>query len=139
MFVGDGLARPVTINKSRIVWRCTFIFGLSRAPTPTEFVRLPFVRRGAFFREEQFSLRLGHTRVLTSHCDVIHCARVASLRRSLRVCASFFHKSNIGEQAGSRWSLTAIGRFYCQRTNYANYCPKLWNGAETLHSRQTNP
>ena len=25
-FVGDGLARPVTINKSRIVWRCTFVF-----------------------------------------------------------------------------------------------------------------
>jgi hypothetical protein len=24
-FVGDGLARPVTINKSRIVWRCAFI------------------------------------------------------------------------------------------------------------------
>ena len=26
-------------------------------------------------REEQFSLRLGHTRVLTSHRDVIHYAR----------------------------------------------------------------
>ena len=34
---------------------------------------------GGCFREEQFSLRLGHTRVLTSHRDVIHYARVASL------------------------------------------------------------
>ena len=30
-------------------------------------------------RDEQFSLRLGHTRVLTSHRDVIHYARAASL------------------------------------------------------------
>ena len=27
------------------------------------------------------SLRLGHARVLTSHCDVIHCAHAASLPR----------------------------------------------------------
>ena len=34
-------------------------------------------------RTVEFSLRLGHARVLTSHRDVIHCARAASLRRSL--------------------------------------------------------
>ena len=30
-FVGDGLARPVTINKSRIVWRGAFVFGGSNS------------------------------------------------------------------------------------------------------------
>ena len=44
---------------------------------------------GGCFREEQFSLRLGHTRILTSHCDVIHYARVASLPLPYRVCAFF--------------------------------------------------
>ena len=44
---------------------------------------------------------------------------------ALRVCAPFFHKTNIGDFSGSRWSLTAIGRFYRQRTDYANPCPKL--------------
>ena len=39
------------------------------------------------FRDEQFSLRLGHTRVLTSHCDVIHYARVASLPVPYKICA----------------------------------------------------
>ena len=36
-----------------------------------------------------FSLRLGHARVLTSHRDVIHCARAASLRRSLQSYLKF--------------------------------------------------
>ena len=47
-------------------------------------VRFSFVWRCAFFRDVGFSLRLGHTRVLTSHCDVIHYARAASLRRPLQ-------------------------------------------------------
>ena len=34
-------------------------------------------------RTVEFSLRLGHARVLTSHRDVIHCVGNASLRRSL--------------------------------------------------------
>ena len=34
---------------------------------------------GVRFREEQFSLRLGHARVLTPHRGVIHYARAASL------------------------------------------------------------
>ena len=38
-----------------------------------------FLRRGGCFRRERFSLRLGHTRVLTPHRGVIHYARVASL------------------------------------------------------------
>ena len=73
-FVGDGLARPVTINNSRIVWRWVFVFGRSKplpyrvcalfvcaavgvccgrpntqsAVAPTEFVRFLFVRWYAF-------------------------------------------------------------------------------------------
>ena len=38
------------------------------------------------------SLRLGHTRVLTCHRHVIHCARAASLRRSLQF-ANFLVRS----------------------------------------------
>ena len=41
----------------------------------------------ARFRQEQFSLRLGHTRALTSHCDVIHYARAASLPLPYKGCA----------------------------------------------------
>ena len=34
--------------------------------------------------QSRVSLRLGHTRVLTCHWHVIHCARAASLRLSLQ-------------------------------------------------------
>ena len=48
-----------------------------------------FYRLSTIFgkRVVEDSLRLGHTRVLTSHRDVIHYARAASLRRPLRVCS----------------------------------------------------
>ena len=42
-------------------------------------------------------------------------------RQHLQKCVLFFHKSNIGERAGSRRSLTAIGSCHRQRTNYANF------------------
>ena len=42
---------------------------------------------GVCFRDVEFSLRLGHTRVLTSHRDVIHYARVASLPLPYKDCA----------------------------------------------------
>ena len=52
---------------------------------PTKFVRSSFVSAVyVCLRDEQFSLRLGHTRVLTCHWHVIHCARAASLRLSLQ-------------------------------------------------------
>ena len=41
------------------------------------------------FRTVEFSLRLGHARVLTPHRGVIHCARAASLRRPLQTIRFF--------------------------------------------------
>ena len=44
------------------------------------FLRIKFYANGP----SRVSLRLGHTRVLTCHWHVIHCARAASLRLSLQ-------------------------------------------------------
>ena len=46
----------------------------------------------------EFSLRLGHARVLTPHRGVIHCARAASLRLPYN---QFFYHTNNAERAAS--------------------------------------
>ena len=59
--------------------------------TPTDFkksvgVNYLFSALHLYFcGQSRVSLRLGHTRVLTCHWHVIHCARAASLRLSLQI------------------------------------------------------
>ena len=52
-FVGDGLARPVTINKSRIVWWYAFVFGTSRRRPLQVCAFFGCAAVGVYLRQEQ--------------------------------------------------------------------------------------
>ena len=81
--------------------------------------------------ETQKRMRVCAFIVCTAVCV---CFSAGASPRPTKMGAPFFCKSNIGEQAGSRWPLTAMRELiYCQRTSYANFCPKLRNEAETPH------
>ena len=73
-------------------------------------------------RVVEFSLRLGHARVLTSHRDVIHFAHAASLRRPLQklVCVQ-----------GGRPMVapTEYDVGYCHACRGAPWCSRLFFGS----------
>ena len=61
-----------------------------------------------------FSLRLGHARVLTTHCVVIHYAHAASLRRSLRFGVGYHHARPAPSFSSVAKNL--VGRFHSRMT-----------------------
>ncbi|MBQ8213477.1 MAG: hypothetical protein IJZ80_05645, partial [Clostridia bacterium] len=76
--------------------------------------------QNASVTEPQRELLLPKT---NAYRHIMRCSSIVTGRRGAvpyKACALSVSKSNTGEQAGSRWSLTAIGRFYRQRTDYAN-------------------
>ena len=99
---------------------------------------------GVCFRDVEFSLRLGHTRVLTSHCDVIHYARFreeqAPPLQSLFVCRLCSGRRLFSGRRGAvPYGVCAVAVCMavsvCFREEQAP--PLQWNEAEPPHNIPT--